>query len=151
MSEKLKPCPLCGNTAKIEQGSIVCSQCITCGIKLTIRRSLHAAIAHWNTRADEKILPIPCTKYQEATVKEWFQKINEELDELKEAIIRADDWTRPADEFNHHGADTVAIAEEAADVITVITSMLESMEIDEDMRQKAQKAVNAKNKERGRC
>ncbi|MBR2214510.1 MAG: hypothetical protein IJ849_01975, partial [Selenomonadaceae bacterium] len=83
--------------------------------------------------------------------KEWFAKIDEELNELKEAIIRADDWTRLADEFNHHGADTVAIAEEAADVITVITSMLESMEIDEDMRQKAQKAVNAKNKERGRC
>ena len=42
------------------------------------------------------------------------------------------------------------IAEEAADTITAITSMLEAMGIDEDMRQDAQKRVNERNKERGR-
>ena len=41
-------------------------------------------------------------------------------------------------------------AEEAADVVTAITSMLEAMGIDENMRQEAQRRVNEKNKERGR-
>jgi len=30
---------------------------------------------------NEIVLPIPCTKVEEKTVKDWFQKINEELDE----------------------------------------------------------------------
>jgi len=34
----------------------------------------------------EKILPIPCTKVEGETVKDWFEKINEEMDELKTEI-----------------------------------------------------------------
>lgn len=42
------------------------------------------------------------------------------------------------------------IAEEAADVCTVVTSLLEAIGIGFEMRQEAQQKVNAHNKERGR-
>lgn len=88
------------------------------------------------TQAHVGILPLPCTKVDEETVREWFQKINEELDELKRAVLIND--------------QPMMIAEEAADTITAITSMLEAMGIDERMRQEAQERVNRRNKERGR-
>lgn len=105
------------------------------------------------------ILPVPCTKVEEETVKEWFQKINEELDELKESILldnqgmtvtclldtRAKYAIRSEAEYL-----PMLVAEEAADTITAITSMLEAMGIDERMRQEAQERVNRKNEERGR-
>lgn len=96
-------------------------------------------------------LPIPCTKTEEKTVKDWFQKINEELDEFKASIIFGTwhvecsvhkSWRRKE--------NAASIAEEAADTITAITSMLEAMGIDENMRQEAQRRVNEKNKERRR-
>ena len=105
----------------------------------------------------KKVLPIPCTKIGAVTVKDWFQKINEELDELKEAIPAF--WRVEAKYLFKDAlgrldfkelAHLEVVAEEAADTITVITSMLEAMGIDEDMRQAAQKRVNEKNKERGR-
>ena len=100
----------------------------------------------------EKILPIPCTKVEEKTTKEWLQKINEELDELKAEIL---DYIRLDDkiELLEIRLDNIwksKITEEAADTITAITSMLEAMGIDEDMRQDAQKRVNERNAERGR-
>ena len=101
----------------------------------------------------EKVLPIPCTKVEELTIKDWFQKINEELDELKEVILRdAEDKldTEIIEMLFYFATDKNEIAEEAADTITAITSMLEAMGIDEDMRQEAQRKVNERNKERGR-
>lgn len=104
----------------------------------------------------EKILPIPCTKVKEKTTKEWLQKINEELDEFKEAVISelyALDNKVPETDAFHKLCGVMAvkhITEEAADTITAITSMLEAMGIDEEMRQDAQKRVNERNKERGR-
>ena len=105
------------------------------------------------------ILPVPCTKVEEETVKEWFHKINEELDELKESILldnqgmtvnclldtRAKYAIRSEAEYL-----PMLVAEEAADTITAITSMLEVMGIDERMRQEAQERVNRKNEERVR-
>lgn len=101
---------------------------------------------------NEKVLPIPCTKVKERTVKDWFQKINEELDELKEAVIPClgagmEDCYALDDADSE---DKEIIAEEAADTITAITSMLEAMGINENMRQAAQRRVNEKNKEQGR-
>ena len=101
----------------------------------------------------EVVLPIPCTKVEEKTVKAWFSKINEELDELKEAVLIAYYGIHVQIDtpiFDPQKEDLIAVAVEAADTITAITSMLEAMGIDEDMRQAAQKRVNAKNKERGR-
>jgi len=105
----------------------------------------------------EKVLPIPCTKVEEETVKDWFSKINEELDELKEVIPALSQvGAKYLFKAALGGLDcklwahSEAIAEEAADTITAITSMLEAMGIDENMRQEAQRRVNEKNKERGR-
>ena len=46
--------------------------------------------------------------------------------------------------------ETEELAEEAADTITAITSMLEAFGIDAEMRDEAQRRVNSKNRERGR-
>ena len=104
---------------------------------------------------NEKILPIlptPCTKVEEKAAKDWFQKINEELDELKAEILYGTGTPigYAVNEIQFSDDNFEAIAEEAADTITAITSMLEAMGIDEDMRQAAQQCVNEKNKERGR-
>ena len=97
----------------------------------------------------EAILPIPCTKgYEDCTVKEWFAKINEELDELKEIVIDSVGGLKGSAILMPE--ERYLIAEEAADTITAITSMLEAMCIDEEQRQAAQRQVNEKNRERGR-
>ncbi len=85
--------------------------------------------------------PLPCVRdehgeMREQTIKRLFAKINEELDELKEAIFK--------DRFYR------SIAEEAADTITAITTLLEALGIDAEMRDEAQRRVNSKNRERGR-
>ena len=108
----------------------------------------------------ERVLPTPCTKVEKETIKDWFQKINEELDELKAAVLFAattdgdiddvpDDYKALMNPLEFE-ASYREIAEEAADTITAITSMLEAMGIDENMRQDAQRRVNEKNKERRR-
>lgn len=99
-------------------------------------------------------LPIPCVNVEEKTVKDWFQKINEELDELKEQVLVRFKSCDNANCWANYGrqaeANAINIAEEAADTITAITSMLEAMGIDADARQAAQKQVNEKNRKRGR-
>ena len=103
--------------------------------------------------------PLPCVRDEhgeiaDQTVKRLLAKINGELDELKEEIlffaevsmktkaIKAKDELRQVDRED--------IAEEAADTITAITTMLEAFGIDAEMRDEAQRRVNAKNRERGR-
>ena len=99
-------------------------------------------------------LPAPCKHIPDATIKERFQAINEELDELKHAalihyrnlgksVVR-DDWRERDGAIRRH------VAEEAADVVTAVTSMLEAMGIDEEERMEAQRRVNQRNMERGR-
>ena len=100
------------------------------------------------------VLTTPCTKVTEGTIKECFQKINEELDELKLAVLDyADgDLEQTGQRIWVFASEKLAerVAEEAADTITAITSMLAAMGIDEEQRQAAQKRVNEKNRERGR-
>lgn len=107
----------------------------------------------------EMVLPTPCTKVDEETVREWFQKINEELDELKRAVLVDDqgmtlncelDTRVKCANMSKLEYIPMRIAEDAADTITAITSMLEAMGIDERMRQEAQKRVNEHNREKGR-
>lgn len=99
--------------------------------------------------SERAILPTPCTVgFDDCTVKQWFQKINEELDELKDAVWFGNGGFGRMDHIS--SSDKFAIADEAADTITAITSMLEAMGIDERMRQEAQKRVNERNRERGR-
>lgn len=91
--------------------------------------------------------PLPCVRdehgeIREKTVKQLFAKINEELDELKQAVFFSD--SLPENQL------IGAVAEEAADTITAITTMLEALGIDAEMRDEAQRRVNDKNRERGR-
>ncbi len=92
--------------------------------------------------------PIPCKRdeygdIEKQPVKQLIQKVNEELDELKEAIYKGkgsligNPWE-------------CYVAEEAADTITAITTLLESIGINEKFRDEAQMRVNEKNRKRGR-
>ena len=65
---------------------------------------------------------------------DWFAKLNEELDEVKEATICS---------VKKH------LAEELQDLITVTTSWQESFGFDEKAREKICAAVNDKNQKRG--
>lgn len=101
------------------------------------------------------VRPLPCildehgeTKKQ--TVKQLFAKVDEELNELKEIVLVDHCLSGVALEVPR-GYDLLArIAEEAADTITAITTMLEALGIDAEMRDEAQRRVNNKNRERGR-
>jgi NTP pyrophosphatase (non-canonical NTP hydrolase) len=91
------------------------------------------------------VRPLPCVRdehgeIKEQTVKQLLQKINEELDELKQALFIRKYFL----DMDEH------VAEEAADTITAITTMLEALGIDAEMRDEAQRRVNEKNRERGR-
>lgn len=111
-------------------------------------------------RVYETVRPLPCVRdergeIKEQTVKALFSKINEELDELKTEITYHGvaviaDSAADAKEKLIQPLDIKAIAEEAADTITAITTMLEALGIDAEMRDEAQRKVNAKNRERGR-
>ena len=101
--------------------------------------------------------PLPCIRdehgeIREQTVKALLAKIDEELNELKEAVFRSEEYDNDLNEFSHfiHEFEKKPIAEEAADTISAITTMLEALGIDAEMRDNAQRRVNAKNEERGR-
>ena len=105
-------------------------------------------------RVYEPVRPLPCVRdehgaIKEQTVKQLLQKINEELDELKEAVFIFDDrrhiWVIEA--VNEYKK---VVAEEAADVKTAITTLEEVLGIDAAMRDEAIRRVNEKNRERGR-
>lgn len=99
--------------------------------------------------SDFSVRPLPCLRDEHGeiaaqTVKRLFAKINEELDELKECIFIYSSRSTMYD------GELDDIAEEAADTITAITTMLEALGIDAEMRDEAQRRVNDKNRKRGR-
>lgn len=106
------------------------------------------------------VAPVPCVKETENTsLKDLFQKLNEEVDELKVEILKncyfddGIDDVRSILKSYKMDEDIEAmqrIAEEGADVCTVVTSLLEAIGIGFEMRQEAQRRVNEHNKERGR-
>lgn len=92
------------------------------------------------------VRPLPCVRIGEKIIKncsekEHLSKIDEELNELKKEVYLY--------YFSDYGK-LERIAEEAADTITAITTMLEALGIDREARDEAQRRVNAKNRERGR-
>ena len=100
--------------------------------------------------------PLPCVRdeYGEIkgqTVKSLLAKIDEELNELKwELSLHPMSFTA-CESAAHYKPDGIkAIAEEAADTITAITTLLAAFGIDEEMRNEAQRRVNHKNFERRR-
>ena len=105
---------------------------------------------------DSPVRPLPCVRDENGEIKHQnikmlYAKINEELDEFKSTVngwrwyIATEDRTA---ELESSWKDD--IAEEAADTITAITTMLEVLGINVDMRDEAQRRVNEKNRERGR-
>ena len=103
------------------------------------------------------VRPLPCVcdergAINKQTVKQHFAKINEELDELKAAVLREVTTRNNLDDLSDGVDDDTDtdIAEEAADTITAITTMLEALGIDAEMRDEAQRRVNEKNRSRGR-
>lgn len=113
--------------------------------------------ARWIAPPGAVSRPLPCVRdehgeIRERSVKQHFAKINEELDELKAAVLR-DVTTRNNLDDLADGVDDdtdTDIAEEAADTITAITTLLEALGIDAEMRDEAQRLVNERNRERGR-
>lgn len=91
---------------------------------------------------------------EEKTLKELLGKINEELDELKAEIYEHLGYKKYDTDRKMRVLKNLewpeTIEEEAADVITAITTLCEALGIDEGMRNEAQRRVNAKNRERGR-
>lgn len=101
--------------------------------------------------------PMPCVRdehgeIREQTVKALITKINEELDELKEAVFVIYQTHSLCSQYGAYkpGTQEEAIAKEAADTITAITTLCEALGIDAEMRSDAQRRVNEKNRERGR-
>ena len=170
MSIALKACPFCGskdvafedvgNPGEFHDYAVTCNECGAFFSRSTdgeVNTKKEVAAA-WNKRSPNRagenaaVLPIPCTKVAEETIKDWFQKINEELDELKAVVLlKCSPTNQLCYEITKIDDDLdTDIAKEAADTITAITSMLDNMGIDEEMRQAAQKRINERNKERGR-
>ncbi len=112
------------------------------------------------------VRPLSCVRdehgeVREQTVKQLFAKINEELDKLKFEITTCltsldtnitkepnDEWAY--DTFVRNSARGAIVAEEAADTITAITTLLEALGIGAEMRDEAQRCVNRRNMEQGR-
>lgn len=123
----------------------------TCGHSLRKKYESIAGIPQKN--AKEAVLPAPVKQVDGVdvktwTIKQWLAKINEELDELKDAVWFGNGGLGRIDHIS--SSDKFAIADEATDTITAITSMLEAMGIDEQQRQAAQVRVNNNNRQRGR-
>lgn len=114
---------------------------------MTERDEMRALAAAHGCGECEVVRPVPCLRDERGeiktqTVKQLFAKINEELDELKQAVFFSE--SLPENQL------VGAVAEEAADTITAITTLCEALGIDAAMRDEAQRCVNRKNLERGR-
>lgn len=105
---------------------------------------------------DAYIRPLPCVRDEHGaiknqTVKDLVEKIDSELTELKWELA-----SYPSNYVAFYYAESVRpiewvrIADEAADTITAITTLLEALGIDVEARNEAQRRVNSKNRERGR-
>lgn len=112
-------------------------------------------------RVYEPVRPVPCVRddggeIKMQSIKALFAKIDEELNELKEAIIGGEYadlrlWSVVEGESRIlFPQEKERIAEEAADTITAITTLCHALGIDAKMRNEAQRRVNRRNMERGR-
>ena len=128
------------------------------------------------------VKPVPCIYVKEKTIRDWFAKLDSEVNEFKEAVLqgyrslnrRADagmiqgisitdqpidkvslsDFILAAHDYNgqraHEQAQKWRIAEERADVVTVLTAMMRALDIDDKTVQEAQECVNQSNHRKGR-
>lgn len=128
------------------------------------------------------VKPIPCIYVKEKTIRDWFAKLDSEVNEFKEAVLQGyhslnrqadagmiqglsitnqpidkislSDFVQAARDFDRQKAYEQAqkwrIAEERADVVTVLTSMMRVLNIDDKTVQEAQECVNQSNHRKGR-
>ena len=101
------------------------------------------------------VLPAPCLRgIDMRTMKALFQKLDEEVDEFKFEIMSHLSDLKDAPEDVQlvvtKDADSFRIAEEGADVATIVATIVNAVGINETMRQEAQAYVNKHNHERGR-
>lgn len=128
------------------------------------------------------VKPIPCIYVKEKTIRDWFAKLDSEVNEFKEAVLQgyhslnrqADagmiqgismmnqpidkitiaDFVLAARDYDgrraYEQAQKRRIAEERADVVTVLTSMMKALDIDDKTVQEAQECVNQSNHRKGR-
>ena len=91
------------------------------------------------------VLPIPVKKdgngklTKDYDVRDWFAKLNEEIDEVKSA----------ATAFDLYDSTVEDIAEELQDLITVCTSYLDFLGFNLQKRSQLTKQINDKNRQRG--
>lgn len=153
-------CPFCGGDVfdeyKHEYSKVWQVTCAMCGATSPSGKTLEEAYEKFTI-----VRPLPCVRdehgeIKEQTVKRLLAKINDELDELKESMLFGAEIGISyliSDKAEHdawYPGEKERIAEEAADTITAITTMLEALGIDAEIRDEAQRRVNAKNRERGR-
>ena len=99
------------------------------------------------------IIPVPCTRVKEKTLKEWLAKLDEEVNEFKHELMNCydlDDELGPHDVEYLHPVDKDHLADEGADVCTVIHSICQLLGIGYDKRDEAQLRTNVKNLQKGR-
>ena len=107
-------------------------------------------------RAEYKyVRPLPCVRDERGEIKEQMlkmlmSKIDEELNEFKQAVINHQSFDLPCVAVGKNKVFWMDVAEEAADTITAITTLCSALGIDADMRSRAQDRVNQKNFRRGR-
>ena len=102
--------------------------------------------------------PIPVVRDRQGrlakdlTLKEWFAKLDEEVNEVKiaaNAIYSALDVVPGRYEYAIFDSEKESIAEEMCDVIKVLYSMANQMGIDGDFIDKAMHECNEKTRRRG--
>jgi hypothetical protein len=91
----------------------------------------------------DKVLPKPCNgpKYADWTEVDQLLKVGEEYGEINEAYLklrRCTDTKQAADLY-------IKLMEECTDLITAVTSFMDKMQFDENMRQQMQRHINHSN------
>lgn len=86
---------------------------------------------------------------KELTVKDWIQKLNEEVDELKVQLLEAYMFYNVPSKCSLRDERKKLVVGELCDVIEVLYSMANQMGIDGDMIQQGIAETNKKLKERG--
>lgn len=92
-----------------------------------------------------KSLPEPCTKFNNASIKEWIAKLNEEVGEVVEALYELE----VADTFEKVKDKRLNLLRELVDVSTVIRSMEYAARFTDTEIAQMQRWVNRHNRERG--
>lgn len=120
------------------------------------KAALDAAIEIIERQVCKECSAVPCSKLiREITVRDCLQKVNEELDELKETLV-----------FSNYGIGSIAgkfldavgsnrwrivrVEDEYADVVVALTTLMHALGIDAEMREQALIRANKRNAERER-